>query len=71
VRGNVAYLKSLGVGILALVVYLVIVPVMWVSVPLLGGWLKARLISSRTAEGGFRGFVYVGGGSFHLTSPLL
>ena len=63
-----AYLKSLGVGILVLVVYLILVPALWLTAPILASRFKALLASSNT--GTFRGHGYVVTSTFNLTSPL-
>jgi hypothetical protein len=64
-----AYLKSLGVGTLALVLYLVLVPAISLLKPVVAGSV-AMLLPKHTGPGGFRGSAYVGGSSFHLVSPL-
>ena len=62
-----AYLKSFAVGVLALAVYLILIPAIWLTVPVLveefGAWIK-----SLTRPGPLRGYSFVGSSSLHVGS---
>jgi hypothetical protein len=63
------YLKGFFVGTSTLVLYVVLVPVMWLTGALLGGWLWS-LMRLDAGPGAVSGGAYVGGSSFHVKSPI-
>ena len=62
------YVKSFSVGVVAMVIYLVLIPAIWLAIPIFVGQLQAWM-ASLSRPGPLRGYSYAGSSHFSLKSP--